>query len=61
MQETGRPTFEVRARGVDAFSSNHDDLLIFLREAQSGATQLLCRIRYPVRGWRHASPAAGLR
>src|SRR6185295_5032934 len=31
-QETGRPKFEIVARGVDAFASSHDDLVVFLRD-----------------------------
>ena len=41
VQETGRPKFEVTAAGADAFYSNHDDLLIFLRDGQSGVSQVL--------------------
>jgi BlaR1 peptidase M56 len=41
VQETGRPAFEVTSDGADAFSSNHDDLVIFLRDSQAKATQLL--------------------
>jgi beta-lactamase regulating signal transducer with metallopeptidase domain len=41
VQETGRPTFEVTARGVDAFSGGHDDLVIFLRDGHSKVTQVL--------------------
>jgi len=40
VQETGRPKFEVSARGTDAFAG-HDDLVIFLRDDQAKVTQLL--------------------
>jgi hypothetical protein len=40
-RETGRPKFEVKAQGVDAFSGGHDDLAIFLRDGQAKVTQLL--------------------
>jgi len=41
VQETGRPKFAVAARGVDAFASDRDDLVIFLRDRQSKVTQAL--------------------
>jgi hypothetical protein len=41
LQETGRPQFEVKAQGVDAFSGSRDDLVIFLRDGQAKVTQLL--------------------
>jgi beta-lactamase regulating signal transducer with metallopeptidase domain len=59
VQETGRPQFEVMARGADAFSSNHDELLIFLRDAQSGAMQLL--FQDPISGARLAPRVASAR
>jgi hypothetical protein len=59
VQETGRPTFEVLARGADTFSSNHDDLVIFLRDAQSGAVQLL--LQDPISGARLAPRIATAR
>ena len=40
-QETGRPKFEITARGVDAFASSHDDLVVFLRDGQAKVTQAL--------------------
>ena len=41
VQETGRPAFEVVSDGADAFSSNHDDLVVFLRDRQAKVAQLL--------------------
>ena len=41
VQETGRPKFELRARGADAFSSDHDDLVVFLRDGQAGVARVL--------------------
>jgi BlaR1 peptidase M56 len=41
VQETGRPAFEVTSDGADAFSSKHDDVVVFLRDHQAKATQLL--------------------
>ena len=41
VQETGRPKFEVAAYGADAFTGNHDDLVIFLRDAKAKVTQVL--------------------
>jgi hypothetical protein len=41
LQETGRPKFEVKAQGVDAFSGDHDVLVVFLRDGQAKVTQLL--------------------
>ena len=52
VQETGRPKFEVTAAGADAFSSNHDDVVIFLRDVQAGVTQVL--VQEPVSGARLA-------
>src|SRR5205823_12067145 len=40
-QETGRPKFEIVARGVDAFASTRDDLVVFLRDGQARVTQVL--------------------
>jgi hypothetical protein len=51
-QETGRPKFEIVARGVDAFASNHDDLVVFLRDGQAKVTQVL--MHEPVYGARLA-------
>jgi hypothetical protein len=59
VQETGRPQFEVMARGADIFSSHHDDLVIFLRDAQSNAMQLL--FQDPISGARLAPRVAGAR
>ena len=52
VRETGRPKFEVTARGVDAFSGNHGDLVIFLRDGQAKVTQVL--LQEPVFGARLA-------
>ena len=52
VRETGQPKVEVRARGADAFGSNHDDIVIFLRDAQSSMTQLL--FQDPISGARLA-------
>ena len=41
VQETWRSAFEVAADGGDAFSSKHDVMVIFLRDAQANVTQLL--------------------
>ena len=51
-QETGRPKFEIVARGVDAFASSHDDLVVFLRDGQAKVTQVL--LHEPVYGARLA-------
>lgn len=59
VQETGRPQFEVKAHGADMFSSDHDDLVIFLREAQSSAMQLL--LQDPISGARLAPRVASAR
>jgi hypothetical protein len=52
VQENGRSIFVVAARGVDAFSGNHDDLVIFLRNDQAKVTQVL--LQEPVSGARLA-------
>jgi BlaR1 peptidase M56 len=52
VQETARPKFEVTAAGADTFSGNHDDVVIFLRDAQAGVTQVL--VQEPVSGARLA-------
>ena len=52
VQETGRPKFGVAALGADAFSSNHDDLVIFLRDDQAKVTRVL--FQEPVSGARIA-------
>jgi len=41
VQETGRPKVEVTAQGSDAFSGDHGDLVIFLRDGQAKVTQIL--------------------
>jgi hypothetical protein len=41
VQETGRSKFEVAAHGAGAFGSNHDDLVIFLRDDHSEVNQVL--------------------
>ena len=56
-QETGRPKFEIVARGVDAFASSHDDLVVFLRDGQAKVTQVL--LHEPVYGTRLA-PRVGM-
>jgi hypothetical protein len=52
VRETGRPKFAVTARGTDAFSSNHDDLVIFLRDGQAKVSQVL--VQDPTTGARLA-------
>src|SRR6266403_2965586 len=52
VHETGRPKFAVTAHGADAFSSNYDDLVIFLRDGQAKVTQVL--LREPMSGARLA-------
>jgi hypothetical protein len=52
VQETGRSTFEVTADGADAFSGNHDDLVIFLRAGDAKVTQVL--LQEPMSGARLA-------
>jgi hypothetical protein len=56
VQETGRPKFGVAAHGADAFSSNHDDLVIFLRDDQAKVTQVL--LQEPMSGARLAPRVA---
>ncbi len=52
VQETGRPKFVVGAHGADAFSSHHDDLVIFLRDGQAKVSQVL--LQEPTSGARLA-------
>jgi hypothetical protein len=52
VQETGRPKFAVTGRGADAFASDHDDLVIFLRDDQARVTQVL--LQEPMSGARLA-------
>ena len=53
VQETGRPKFEVIAQGAqDYFSSDHDALVIFLRDGQAKVTGLL--LQEPAPGARRA-------
>src|SRR5882724_3163047 len=52
VHETGRPKFAVTAHGADAFSSNHDDLVIFLRDGQAKVSQVL--LQEPTSGARLA-------
>jgi hypothetical protein len=52
VQETGRPKFVVTAHGADAFSSNHGDLVIFLRDGQATVSQVL--LQEPMSGARLA-------
>jgi beta-lactamase regulating signal transducer with metallopeptidase domain len=56
VQETGQPKFEVTALGADAFSSNHDDLVIFLRDGETKVTQVL--LQEPMSGARLAPRVA---
>jgi hypothetical protein len=55
-QETGRPKFEIAARGVDAFASSQDDLVVFLRDGQAKVTQVV--LHEPVYGARLAPRVA---
>jgi bla regulator protein blaR1 len=59
VQETGRAKFAVSAAGVDAFSGNHDDLVVFLRDAQAQVTKVL--FQDPVSGARLAPRVAAAR
>src|SRR5882724_3755603 len=45
LQETGRSKFEVAAHGGDAFFSNHDHLVIFLRDDQAKVIKVLFQDR----------------
>jgi bla regulator protein blaR1 len=56
VRETGRQKFEVAAYGADAFASNHDELVIFLRDGQAKVTQAL--LHEPVSGARLAPRVA---
>jgi hypothetical protein len=58
-QETGRPKFEIVPRGVDAFASSQDDLVVFLRDGQSKVTQVL--LYEPVYGARLAPQVTAAR
>lgn len=58
-QETGRPKFEIVAEGNDAFSGNHDDLVIFQRDGQAKVTHILRH--EPMSGARLAPRIAGAR
>jgi hypothetical protein len=58
-QETGRPKFEIVARGVDAFASSQDDLVVFLRDGQAKVSQIL--LHEPVYGARLAPRVATAR
>jgi beta-lactamase regulating signal transducer with metallopeptidase domain len=51
-QETGRQKRPFTAHGADAFSSSHDDLVIFLRDGQAKVTQVL--LQEPMSGARLA-------
>jgi beta-lactamase regulating signal transducer with metallopeptidase domain len=53
LQETGRSPFTVTAAGADAFSSRHDDVVIFLRDGQANVTQVL--LQDPMSGARIAT------
>ena len=50
--ETGRPRFEVTARGVDAFAGTAGDLVIFLRDGPTKVAQVL--LQEPLSGVRLA-------
>ena len=52
VRETGRPRFEVTARGVDAFAGAAGDLVIFLRDGSTKVTQVL--LQEPLSGARLA-------
>jgi BlaR1 peptidase M56 len=52
VQETGRSKFGITADGADAFSGNHDDLVIFLRDGEAKVTQIL--LQEPISGARLA-------
>ena len=52
VQETGRPRFEVTARGVDAFAGTAGDLVIFLRDGPTKVAQVL--LQEPLSGARLA-------
>jgi beta-lactamase regulating signal transducer with metallopeptidase domain len=52
VQETGRSKLRVAALSADAFSGEHDDLVIFLRDDQAGVTRVL--FQEPVSGARIA-------
>jgi hypothetical protein len=41
LQETGRPKVEITAQATDAFSSDRNDIVIFLRDDQAKVTQAL--------------------
>ena len=58
-QETGRPKLAIVARGVDAFASSQDDLVVFLRDGQAKVTQIL--LHEPVYGARLAPRVATAR
>ena len=57
IRETGRPKSAIKARGTDAFSGDHDDLVIFLNDGQPNVTRLL--LQDPLSGVRLA-PRVGL-
>ena len=57
VEESGRPKFEIKPRSADAFSGDHDDLAVFLRDSQAGVTQVL--LDEPVFGARLA-PRVGI-
>ena len=52
VRETGRPRFEVTARGVDAFAGTAGDLVIFLRDGPTKVAQVL--LQEPLSGARLA-------
>ncbi len=56
VRETGRPKFEVAAYGVDAFASNRDEFVIFLRDGPANVTKAL--LYEPVSGSRLAPRVA---
>ena len=52
VQETGRSKFQVTADGADAFSGNHDDLVVFQRDGEAKVMQVL--LQEPTSGARLA-------
>jgi len=53
LQDTGRPKIVVSARGTDTFSGRRDDLVFFLRDAETKVTRVL--LQEPVSDVRIAS------
>jgi beta-lactamase regulating signal transducer with metallopeptidase domain len=59
VRETGRPKFEIKTHGADAFSGNRDDFVIFVRDRQAKVTQVL--LDEPLSGARLAPRVAEAR